>query len=125
MPTLNWLGREKMTDDLRQVALGILREDRELSHHAEDAGLRRLNAEEAEEGRRGGDEVPCGQSPCHRPSILSVLNAVGHSDNILVRGDNLEALKALLPFYAARVRCIYIDPHRRTYLSGIRSSLGD
>ena len=32
------------------------------------------------------------------------------SENILVQGDNLEALKALLPFYAGRVKCIYIDP---------------
>ena len=32
------------------------------------------------------------------------------SENILMQGDNLEALKALLPFYAGRVKCIYIDP---------------
>ena len=32
------------------------------------------------------------------------------SGNMLVQGDNLEALKALLPFYAGRVKCIYIDP---------------
>jgi adenine-specific DNA-methyltransferase len=30
--------------------------------------------------------------------------------NMLIQGDNLEALKALLPFYAGRVKCIYIDP---------------
>ena len=29
---------------------------------------------------------------------------------MLVQGDNLEALKALLPYYAGRVKCIYIDP---------------
>ena len=29
--------------------------------------------------------------------------------NMLVQGDNLEALKALLPFYAGQVKCIYID----------------
>lgn len=34
--------------------------------------------------------------------------------NILVHGDNLEALKALLPFFAGRVRCIYIDPPYNT-----------
>ena len=32
------------------------------------------------------------------------------SENILMQGDNLEGLKALLPFYAGRVKCIYIDP---------------
>lgn len=30
--------------------------------------------------------------------------------NLLVQGDNLEALKALLPYYAGKVKCIYIDP---------------
>ena len=34
--------------------------------------------------------------------------------NILVHGDNFEALKALLPFFAGRVRCIYIDPPYNT-----------
>ena len=34
--------------------------------------------------------------------------------NILMQGDNLEALKALLPFYAGRVKCIYIDPPYNT-----------
>lgn len=30
--------------------------------------------------------------------------------NMLIQGDNLEALKALLPYYAGQVNCIYIDP---------------
>jgi DNA modification methylase len=34
--------------------------------------------------------------------------------NLLVQGDNLEALRALLPYYAGRVRCIYIDPPYNT-----------
>ncbi|MCL2670323.1 MAG: site-specific DNA-methyltransferase, partial [Syntrophaceae bacterium] len=36
------------------------------------------------------------------------------SDNLLVQGDNLDALKALLPRYAGRVKCIYIDPPYNT-----------
>ena len=32
------------------------------------------------------------------------------SGNLLVQGDNLLALKALLPYYAGKVKCIYIDP---------------
>ena len=36
------------------------------------------------------------------------------SGNILVQGDNLEALKALLPYYAGQVKCIYIDPPYNT-----------
>ena len=31
------------------------------------------------------------------------------SDNMIIRGDNLEALKALLPRYEGRVKCIYIE----------------
>ena len=36
------------------------------------------------------------------------------ADNMLIQGDNLEALKALMPFYAGRVKCIYIDPPYNT-----------
>ena len=32
------------------------------------------------------------------------------SENLLIQGDNLDALKALLPHHAGRVRCIAIDP---------------
>ncbi|MFA6100562.1 MAG: site-specific DNA-methyltransferase [Victivallaceae bacterium] len=34
--------------------------------------------------------------------------------NLLVQGDNLTALKALLPYYAGKVKCIYIDPPYNT-----------
>ena len=37
--------------------------------------------------------------------------------NLIVQGDNLVALKALLPYYAGQVKCIYIDP---PYNTGIR-----
>jgi len=36
------------------------------------------------------------------------------SGNLLIEGDNLEALKALLPYYAGQVKCIYIDPPYNT-----------
>lgn len=36
------------------------------------------------------------------------------ADNMLIQGDNLLALKALLPFYRGRVKCIYIDPPYNT-----------
>jgi adenine specific DNA methylase Mod len=36
------------------------------------------------------------------------------AQNLLVQGDNLEALRALLPYYAGRVKCIYIDPPYNT-----------
>ncbi len=34
--------------------------------------------------------------------------------NMLIQGDNLDALKALLPFYVGQVKCIYIDPPYNT-----------
>ena len=42
--------------------------------------------------------------------------SVGDADsgNLLVQGDNLEALKALLPYYAGKIKCIYIDPPYNT-----------
>lgn len=36
------------------------------------------------------------------------------SGNLIVQGDNLHALKALLPRYAGQVKCIYIDPPYNT-----------
>ncbi len=35
-------------------------------------------------------------------------------DNKVIRGDNLQALKALLPQYEGKVKCIYIDPPYNT-----------
>lgn len=37
-----------------------------------------------------------------------------NSGNLIVQGDNLHALKALLPRYAGQVKCIYIDPPYNT-----------
>jgi len=36
------------------------------------------------------------------------------SPNMLIEGDNLDALKALLPYYAGQVKCIFIDPPYNT-----------
>jgi adenine-specific DNA-methyltransferase len=40
-------------------------------------------------------------------------------DNLVVHGDNLKALKALLPYYHGKVKCIYIDP---PYSAGTKSN---
>ena len=84
MPTLNWMGREKATNAVKDVVMKILREDKSLGYksHAEKKG--------------------------------EVAAASAGDSNILVHGDNLEALKALLPFYAGDVKCIYIDPPYNT-----------
>ncbi|MBI4742987.1 MAG: site-specific DNA-methyltransferase [Betaproteobacteria bacterium] len=48
--------------------------------------------------------------------LLQFESAHGDADaeNLLVQGDNLLALKALLPFYRGRVKCVFIDPPYNT-----------
>lgn len=50
--------------------------------------------------------------------LLEEVSELGHGDpasgNMLIQGDNLDALKALLPYYAGKVKCIYIDPPYNT-----------
>jgi hypothetical protein len=40
----------------------------------------------------------------------SLTAKVSLHDNLVVHGDNLKALKSLLPYYHGKVKCIYIDP---------------
>ncbi|HML76389.1 MAG TPA: site-specific DNA-methyltransferase [Anaerohalosphaeraceae bacterium] len=44
----------------------------------------------------------------------SLTKKVSLHDNLIIHGDNLIALKALLPIYAGKVKCIYIDPPYNT-----------
>jgi len=54
-----------------------------------------------------------GSVPYH---LLNFESAHGDAaaENLLIQGDNLLALKALLPFYRGRVKCIFIDPPYNT-----------
>lgn len=70
MPTLEWIGKEKVINHHQQVPYRVLEE--KYTYNAEK------------------------------------------SDNMIIRGDNLEALKALLPRYEGKVKCIYIDPPYNT-----------
>ena len=88
MPMLNWMGREKAAKATKDVVMKILREEKSLGY----SGGSRSCATEPER-TRGSASLP---------------------EGILVHGDNLEALKALLPFYAGEVKCIYIDPPYNT-----------
>ncbi len=40
------------------------------------------------------------------------------SGNLIIQGDNLLALKSLLPEYAGKVKCLYIDPPYNTGING-------
>jgi adenine-specific DNA-methyltransferase len=55
------------------------------------------------------------QVPFHLLRDVSELACGQAGDgNLIVQGDNLIALKALLPYYAGQVKCIYIDPPYNT-----------
>lgn len=59
---------------------------------------------------KAADSVP--YKLLERDDALSYGDAA--SGNMLIQGDNLEALKALLPYYKGQVKCIYIDPPYNT-----------
>jgi adenine-specific DNA-methyltransferase len=44
----------------------------------------------------------------------SLTDKISLHDNLIIQGDNLKALKALLPTYAGKINCIYIDPPYNT-----------
>ena len=44
----------------------------------------------------------------------SLTDKVSLHDNVIIHGDNLKALKVLLPLYAGKINCIYIDPPYNT-----------
>ena len=48
------------------------------------------------------------------PDAGRSLNPAEADGNLIIHGDNLHALKALLPRYAGKVKCIYIDPPYNT-----------
>ncbi len=48
------------------------------------------------------------------PDVTRSCNPAGEHDNLIIHGDNLHALKALLSRYVNRIKCIYIDPPYNT-----------
>ncbi|MEE1897976.1 site-specific DNA-methyltransferase [Flavobacterium rakeshii] len=76
MPTLHWIGKEKVINHHQEVPYKILKE---------------------EYTYKDGKEVK---------DVTS--------QNKIIQGDNLEALKSLLPEYEGRIKCIYIDPPYNT-----------
>lgn len=78
MPTLTWIGKDKVVNHHREVPYRVL--EHKYGFQAEDESDR-------------------------RPT---------ESGNKIIHGDNLEALKSLLPEYEGRIKCIYIDPPYNT-----------
>ena len=53
----------------------------------------------------------------HRPLVPNAEKSIGDvrlDGNLIIHGDNLHALKSLLPMYAGKVDCIFIDPPYNT-----------
>lgn len=48
------------------------------------------------------------------PYAAKGIGAVDLDGNLIIQGDNLHALKALLPRYGGKVDCIFIDPPYNT-----------
>ena len=63
-------------------------------------------------GRESNDLYDCSLEN-NADSTLKDLDSIP-PDNMIIQGDNLDALKSLLPYYAGRVKCIYIDPPYNT-----------
>lgn len=80
------------------------------------------------------------ERPKLEPRVLIEDEAMGHAspapdgspglrDNVLIKGDNLLALKALEASYTGKVKCVYIDPPYNTgdafphYDDGVEHSL--
>ncbi|VXD20876.1 site-specific DNA-methyltransferase [Marinoscillum sp. 108] len=91
MPTLHWIGKEKVINHHRDVPYKVM------EHQY------RFEAVTANEGKQSGE-------------IASQARDDGndHSGNKIIHGDNLEALKSLLPEYEGKIKCIYIDPPYNT-----------
>lgn len=56
----------------------------------------------------------CELKPKKALSVLAAGANVSLHDNLILHGDNLLALKALLPTHAGRINCVYIDPPYNT-----------
>lgn len=77
MPTLHWIGKDKVLNHHLEVPFHVLERQYsfdEAGKHEEDNG----------------------------------------SENMIIHGDNLLALKSLLPKYEGKIKCIYIDPPYNT-----------
>ena len=60
------------------------------------------------------DEKKSLPPPAGQPGKQGAQRSPIIDDNLIIHGDNLHALKALLPRYAEKVKCIYIDPPYNT-----------
>ena len=61
----------------------------------------------------------------YRPLVPNEMKSIGGcniNDNLIVHGDNLHALKALMPMYAGKIDCVFIDPPYNTNPPNLRNA---
>ena len=104
MPTLNWIGKEAVVKHHKEVPFRLLEPVPELSC-----------SPRPQSGITSDLADVVGQPSRMASSSSEELGERGAAtENLIVQGDNLHALKALLPRYAGKVKCIYIDPPYNT-----------
>ena len=106
MPTLDWLNRDAAFKIANEVPYKLLEAASE--HRAADAVVSKLSALSAVSGQ-GAEQATL----AFDAEVTDPVPAATH-DNLLIQGDNLEALKAQLPFYRGQVKCVFIDPPYNT-----------
>ncbi len=108
MPTLDWLNRASAFNTAARVPYRLLEQ---VSVHTPTAAPCAPGLTPSPlRGEGGGEGLP----PTATPTANANANPAPSHDNLLIQGDNLEALKALLPFYRGQVKCIFIDPPYNT-----------
>ena len=103
MPMLKWAGKDKVVNHHNEVPFRVL--ERKWIVNAELLSLRGVSESRSSEGQSSNlqnSRTPSGESNN------------GSDENMIIHGDNLAALKSLLPRYEGRVKCIYIDPPYNT-----------
>ena len=63
---------------------------------------------------QSGEPSPRRALSCAEPYVYGTEGESGDSENKIIHGDNLTALKSLLPEYEGRVKLVYIDPPYNT-----------
>jgi adenine-specific DNA-methyltransferase len=109
MPTLDWLNRDEALRIAKHVPYRLLTF---VSQHESATHPREPQSAPAPQ------KVPTAQVQAdlldaETNNQASSATLATH-DNLLIQGDNLEALKALLPLYRGQVKCIFIDPPYNT-----------
>ena len=104
MPTLHWIGKDKVINHHLDVPFKILEKIYDFGLTNDDLG----NPIQ-ENVRLTTDDLRIEEDENHLSKITN-----RKSGNMIIHGDNLEALKALLPEYEGRIKCIYIDPPYNT-----------